>query len=822
MDDIKSILESFEHNSNDQEICSIYDDGKSHQHVTMTFNQVFHISNIIQRKLSVCSAQKNEIIGLFFNSDSSTILGIVPSILAIMTMNCAFLVFDLRAQSPLLIEDIMIKLHIRFIITDDGPKFLQVFKIHTNGEESKYFSTNTALIPQESESLKFNIITVNYKDKKPHFNNSLVQNQQDLIYIVQTSGTTSPTPMENQKLIFVSAQCILPNIYDFHKEFQLAKNSIIFAASPPTFDPFYVDLLLAFRTNSIMLFVPQATKSCPDRLLKVLNRQAVNFMQITPTLFESIRSGLEYLLLSKKSHLRTLLIGGETFPNISAKILCSTKTAIYNLYGVSEMSCWQTCLKVNGNTALDTTKILDTNKTLVLSETKIEICTFPATNDNSHDATKYGEIIVSSKTRYCQQMVGSGFISNTGIYRVQTGDVGYIQNGCIFLSNRVQKEQEKLNEFHTVSEGSKSFKINGKRISLSIIETSLENVLGYKCICLRRIVQPDSQNQIAAFVLDPKLDDKIIDRIKISQKEHELFKQCVLNLPSHYIPQRIILIPKIPMTLNGKQDNKSLFNQLNCTTKSSHMMPTLLTTEELKLVVGRLWFKFTAKGQENKFQLEQLQKVPTLSDQFVFDGGGDSILAMMFVEELEGIFGDPTFRLPIEIILNKRFGDIIEWIMAVRNRKSEGNNKSNSISQRGKTSTDDVTKVSNKHMKFSESLNSDDKSRFTDGIFVASRGSDFFNQMGLSCNEKYNLSLSVCIPNLIVKEQWNVNLLKCVDASPVAILDLRKNSFSDSDQDTRNIKKDRTNIFIGSHSGLFVAVDLMDGSIKWKQRLGGK
>ena len=52
-----------------------------------------------------------------------------------------------------------------------------------------------------------------------------------------------------------------------------------------------------------------------------------------------------------------------------------------------------------------------------------------------------------------------------------------------------------------------------------------------------------------------------------------------------------------------------------------------------------------------------MQKVPTLSDQFVFDRGVDSILAMMFVEELEGIFGDPTFRLPIEIILNKRFGD---------------------------------------------------------------------------------------------------------------------------------------------------------------------
>ena len=820
MDDIKSILESFEHNSNDQDICSIYDDGKSHKHVTMTFNQVFHISKIIQRKLSVCSAQKNEIIGIFFNSDSSTILGIVPSIHAILRMNCAFLVFDLRAQSPLLIEDIMIKLNIRFIITDDVPKFLQVFKIHANGGESKYFSTNTALIRQESESLQFNIITVNYKDKKSHLNNNLVQNQQDLVYIVQTSGTTSPTPMENQKLIFVSAQCILPNIHDFQKEFQLAENSIIFSASPPTFDPFYVDLLLAFRTNSIMLFVPHATKSCPDRLLKVLNRQAVNFMQITPTLFESIRSGLEYLLLSKESNLRTLLIGGETFPNISSKILCSTKTAIYNLYGVSEMSCWQTCLKVNGNTALDITKILDTNKTLVLSETKIEICTFPATNNQSDDATKYGEIIVSSKTRHCQQMIGSVFILNTGIYRVQTGDVGYIQNGCIFLSSRVQKEQQKLNEFHTASEGSKSFKVNGKRISLSIIETSLENVLGFKCICLRRTMQPDYQNRIVAFVVDPKLDDEIIDKINISQKEHELFKQCVLNLPSHYIPQRIILIPKIPMTLNGKQDNKSLFNQLNCTIESSHMIPTLLTTEELKLVVGRVWFKFTLNGQGNKFQLEQLPKVPTLSDQFVFDGGGDSILAMMFVEELEGIFGDPTFRLPIEIILNKSFGDIIEWIMAVR--KSEGEKKSKSMLQRRKTSTDDDTKVSNKHMKFSASLNLDVKTRFADGIFVVSRGSDSFNQMGLSCNEKYDLSLSACIPNLVVREQWNVNLLKCVDASPVAILDLRKNSFSDSDQDTRNIKKDRINIFIGSHSGLFVAVDLMDGSIKWKQHLGGK
>ena len=67
-------------------------------------------------------------------------------------------------------------------------------------------------------------------------------------------------------------------------------------------------------------------------------------MQITPMLYKSISKEMETMLTSENNALKILAIGGETFPCIPSSVLRNTKTRIYNLYGVSEMSCWQTCI----------------------------------------------------------------------------------------------------------------------------------------------------------------------------------------------------------------------------------------------------------------------------------------------------------------------------------------------------------------------------------------------------------------------------------------------------------------------------------------------
>ena len=74
-----------------------------------------------------------------------------------------------------------------------------------------------------------------------------------------------------------------------------------------------------------------------------------------------------------------------------------------------------------------------------------------------------------------------------------------------------------------------------------------------------------------------------------------------------------------------------------------------------------------------------------------------------------------------------------------------------------------------------------------------------------------------------INEIWNVNLLKCVDASPVVVIsNCGKSSYLSDRVIEPTVENVIDTVFIGSHSGLFVAVNLKDGKIKWQQQLGGK
>ena len=65
-----------------------------------------------------------------------------------------------------------------------------------------------------------------------------------------TSGTTSP----ERKFVLVGARSFLCNLVDFAKEFDLDPvEDTIFAASPATFDPFYLDIFMALGRISCSL-----------------------------------------------------------------------------------------------------------------------------------------------------------------------------------------------------------------------------------------------------------------------------------------------------------------------------------------------------------------------------------------------------------------------------------------------------------------------------------------------------------------------------------------------------------------------------------------
>lgn len=151
---------------------------------------------------------------------------------------------------------------------------------------------------------------------------------------------------------------------------------MVFLASPLTFDPSVVELFLALSSGAQLLIVPTVIKKMPNRLAQLLFKDhkttvlqarfnysetifwirqslgcsIVLFPQVTPTLL--CRFGHRILkeeVLSSGSSLRVLALGGEACP--SPALLRSwrhedNKTHFYNIYGITEVSCWACCYKI--------------------------------------------------------------------------------------------------------------------------------------------------------------------------------------------------------------------------------------------------------------------------------------------------------------------------------------------------------------------------------------------------------------------------------------------------------------------------------------------
>ncbi len=80
------------------------------------------------------------------------------------------------------------------------------------------------------------------------------------------------------------------------------------------------------------------------------NAENLSLIQATPTLIHSL--GDEYLsstLLGPESHLRVLAFGGEACPDLNTLKRWKhdeNRTELYNLYGITEVSCWATVHRI--------------------------------------------------------------------------------------------------------------------------------------------------------------------------------------------------------------------------------------------------------------------------------------------------------------------------------------------------------------------------------------------------------------------------------------------------------------------------------------------
>ena len=67
-----------------------------------------------------------------------------------------------------------------------------------------------------------------------------------------------------------------------HREkFKIVKDDVIVQASPMTFDPSIVNILLAISSGACLLVVPESLKLQPSKLTEVLVRNRASIIQVS-------------------------------------------------------------------------------------------------------------------------------------------------------------------------------------------------------------------------------------------------------------------------------------------------------------------------------------------------------------------------------------------------------------------------------------------------------------------------------------------------------------------------------------------------------------
>ncbi|KAK0159317.1 hypothetical protein PV328_010207 [Microctonus aethiopoides] len=334
-------------------------------------------------------------------------------ILGIISSGRAFVYLSEDSQHLLLNDP---NLNIQYIFSSQnshkntGDKVIKKFVMHKKSIVLIKISKNNLQYHQEINSQKTDNIA------------------NEFAYAITTSGSTGVP-----SIVRVTHASIVSNILDLRRILNLTSTDKIAHLTPLTFDPSIIEIFLSISSGATLVTVSDKLKNYPHELLMVLHNKCITFISSTPSLLLHRWSvtTLNSTILGKDSHLRVLLLGGEPFLNPRTILKMKHRencTRIFNIYGITEISCWASINEIifNYNTANDdndddfNNMIIQCNKLgTILSATLFQVKDL-----NGDNIIKEGQglLYIGSDTRICA--IDNEIISNLNppVFRC-TGDI---------------------------------------------------------------------------------------------------------------------------------------------------------------------------------------------------------------------------------------------------------------------------------------------------------------------------------------------------------------------------------------------------------------
>lgn len=255
-------------------------------------------------------------------------------------------------------------------------------------------------------------------------------------------------------------------------------------------------------------------KAIPSKVADIIRYERVTFLQATPSFLLQFGSELSRThLFYPSSPLRTVVLGGEAFPSLKTlRQYCSpgNSTVFYNIYGITEVSCWGTLSKVD----LEGSSV---ELGIPLNETELLVV------DEEGEEIHHGEgHLMLGGRRVCLVDDETPDLLQKPVFR-STGDLVELVNGILYYRGRTDETVKRM----------------GKRLNLHSVESiALTSGLVQQCCAL---LDP---NQLLVLVCSGL------------ENTGELCKYFQTNASAVEQPDEIRVLESLPVSKHSKIDRK--------------------------------------------------------------------------------------------------------------------------------------------------------------------------------------------------------------------------------------------------------------------------
>jgi amino acid adenylation domain-containing protein len=428
----------------------------------------------------------------------------------------------------------------------------------------------------------------------------------DDCYVIYTSGSTG-----NPKGVVLQHRAVVNTCEWVTRELGIGPGDRLLFVTSPCFDLSVYDVFGALGAGATVIVAEQSLLLDPQALAATLLERGVTVWNSAPAMLELVMPFLTRETADPR--LRLVMLSGDFIPlALVAKLRAAFPNAtLLSLGGATEAAIWSNFHEI-GRIEPDWVSVpygrpLQNCRYYAL-DARLEPVPIGAVGELYIGGACLARGYLNQPELTTAKFVPDPFASDPGARLYRTGDlVRYFEDGEIEILGRADQQ----------------VKIRGYRIELWEIEAALADLPEVsQAVCAALKLDASGQRSLVAYV--------VLEEGR-STTESALKSALSQSLPDFMLPARIVFLPALPLSPNGKVERKAL-PAPGAHAEDRELVAPVTETERALSAIWQQILNRAAIGRDDDF----------------FALGGHSLLAVALLERVKGALGAD---LPVTTIL---------------------------------------------------------------------------------------------------------------------------------------------------------------------------